>query len=301
GARGAGGTPGPGRPGGRPARAPAVSRAGGGAPVHAPRRPRRRGPSAHAARPRAPPCARAGGRKRPCRAGPARSGRPRRGADRAAPRVPCYESTRPGPAPDRLVILAALPLLARPGAALRSAVSRSVDGGPRAGLMSTVGIHLGTLVHVAAAAIGLSSLLVSSAEAFDVVKYAGAAYLVFIGVRTLMGRTSEEPQALEVETRRRVARGATVQILNPKTALVFFAFLPQFVDPQAGATGLQILVLGLTFAALGLLSDGTYAVAAGALSGRLRSSRRAAAVSRWASGTLLIGLGVTAALAGKRR
>jgi len=215
--------------------------------------------------------------------------------------VPCYESTMPDPALYGLFILAALALLAIPGPAVLYVVSQSVEGGPRAGLMSTVGIHLGTLVHVAAAAIGLSSLLVSSAEAFDVVKYAGAAYLVFIGVRTLMGRASEEPQALEVDTRRRVARGATVQVLNPKTALFFFAFLPQFVDPRAGTTGLQILVLGLTFAALGLLSDGTYAVAAGALARRLRSSRRAASVSRWASGTILIGLGVTAALAGKRR
>ena len=207
----------------------------------------------------------------------------------------------PDPALYGLFVLAALALLVIPGPAVLYVVSQSVEGGPRAGLMSTVGIHLGTLVHVAAAAIGLSSLLVSSAEAFDVVKYAGAAYLVFIGVRTLAGRTSEEPQALEVDARRRVARGATVQILNPKTALFFFAFLPQFVDPQAGSTGLQILVLGLTFTALGLLSDGAYALAAGALSGRLRGSRRAAAVSRWASGTILIGLGVTAALAGKRR
>jgi threonine/homoserine/homoserine lactone efflux protein len=92
-----------------------------------------------------------------------------------------------------------------------------------------------------------------------------------------------------------------VQILNPKTALFFFAFLPQFVDPHAGATGLQILILGLTFTALGFLSDGAYALAAGALAGRLRSSRHAASVSRWASGTILVGLGVAAALAGPRR
>src|SRR4051812_36181325 len=206
----------------------------------------------------------------------------------------------PGPGLYVLFLAAAAALLLVPGPAVLYVVSQSVEGGPRAGLASTVGIHLGTLVHVAAAAIGLSSLLVSSAEAFDVVKYAGAAYLVFIGLRTLAGRTADEPQALEVAARRRVARGATVQILNPKTALFFFAFLPQFVDPAAGATGLQVLVLGLTFTALGFLSDGAYAVAAGALAGRLRGSRRAAAVPRWGSGTILIGLGVTAALAGKR-
>src|SRR3954452_6462762 len=207
----------------------------------------------------------------------------------------------PGPGLYVLFLAAAAALLLVPGTAVLYVVSQSVEGGPRAGLTSTVGIHLGTLVHVAAAAIGLSSLLVSSARAFDVVKYAGAAYLVFLGLRTLLGRTGDEPQALEVDARRRLARGATVQILNPKTALFFFAFLPQFVDPEAGTPGLQILVLGLTFTLLGLMSDGAYALAAGALSSRLRGSRRAASVSRWASGTILIGLGVTAALAGRRR
>jgi threonine/homoserine/homoserine lactone efflux protein len=207
----------------------------------------------------------------------------------------------PDPAAYGLFLLAALALLAVPGPAVLYVVSQSIEGGRRAGLMSTVGIHLGTLVHVAAAAIGLSSLLVSSARAFEVVKYAGAAYLVYLGVRTLLGRTSDEPQALEVDARRRLARGATVQILNPKTALFFFAFLPQFVDPEAGTPGLQILVLGLTFTVLGFLSDGAYAVAAGTFAARLRGNRRAANVSRVASGTILVGLGVAAALAGRRR
>ncbi len=207
----------------------------------------------------------------------------------------------PDPAAYGLFLLAALALLAVPGPAVLYVVSQSIEGGRRAGLMSTVGIHLGTLVHVAAAAIGLSSLLVSSARAFDVVKYAGAAYLVFLGVRTLLGRTGDEPQALEVDARRRLARGATVQILNPKTALFFFAFLPQFVDPEAGTPGLQILVLGLTFTVLGVLSDGAYALVAGTFASRLRGNRRAANVSRVASGTILVGLGVAAALAGRRR
>jgi threonine/homoserine/homoserine lactone efflux protein len=207
----------------------------------------------------------------------------------------------PDPAAYGLFLLAALALLAVPGPAVLYVVSQSIEGGRRAGLMSTVGIHLGTLVHVAAAAIGLSSLLVSSARAFDVVKYAGAAYLVFLGVRTLLGRTGDEPQALEVDARRRQARGATVQILNPKTALFFFAFLPQFVDPEAGTPGLQILVLGLTFTVLGFLSDGAYALVAGTFAPRLRGNRRAANVSRVASGTILGGLGVAAALAGRRR
>jgi threonine/homoserine/homoserine lactone efflux protein len=213
----------------------------------------------------------------------------------------CYESAVPDPALFGLFVLAAIALLIVPGPSVLYVVSQSVEGGPRAGLTSTLGIHLGTLVHVTAATIGLSSLLVSSARAYDAVKFAGAAYLIFLGIRALLGRSGSEPQALEVEARRRLTRGATVQILNPKTALFFFAFLPQFVDTKAGSTGLQIFVLGLTFTVLGLISDGTYALAAGALAGRLRTSRGAAVLSRWAPGTVLVGLGVVAALAGPRR
>ena len=207
----------------------------------------------------------------------------------------------PDPATLLVFGMAALALIVVPGPAVLYIVSQSIEGGRRAGLVSTLGVHCGTLVHVAAAAIGLSSLLVSSARAYDAVKYAGAAYLVFLGIRTLLGRTGDEPQAMEVDARRRLMRGATVQILNPKTALFFFAFLPQFVDAEAGAIGLQILVLGVTFMLLGLVSDGAYALAAGALASRLRGNRRAANVSRYASGTILVGLGVAAALSGRRQ
>jgi threonine/homoserine/homoserine lactone efflux protein len=207
----------------------------------------------------------------------------------------------PDPALYGFFIVAALALLAVPGPAVLYIVSQSIEGGRRAGLVSTLGVHLGTLVHVAAAAIGLSSLLVSSARAYDAVKYAGAAYLVLLGLRTLLGRAGDEPQAMEVDARRRLARGATVQILNPKTALFFFAFLPQFVDTSAGAVGAQILVLGATFMLLGIVSDGTYALVAGTLASRLRGNRRAASVSRYASGTILLGLGCLAALSGRRQ
>lgn len=180
----------------------------------------------------------------------------------------------PDPAVYGLFVLAALALLLIPGPAVLYVVSQSVEGGPRAGLMSTVGIHVGTLVHVAAAAIGLSSLLVSSAEAFDVVKYAGAAYLVFIGVRTLVGRGSEEPQALEVDARRRVARGATVQILNPKTALFFFAFLPQFVSDSGASATAQMLLLSGVFMAMTFAVFALYGVTAGILRDRVLSRPR---------------------------
>jgi threonine/homoserine/homoserine lactone efflux protein len=116
-----------------------------------------------------------------------------------------------------------------------------------------------------------------------------------------MRRPADAQLAALLDARRRLTRGAVVQILNPKTTLFFFAFLPQFVEVDAGAAGLQILILGLTFAVLGLLSDGAYALAAGTLAGRLRGRDRAAAAGRWVSGTILIGLGLTAALAGSKR
>ncbi len=199
-------------------------------------------------------------------------------------------------------LLAALGLLLVPGPAVLFIVAQSIEGGRRAGLVSTLGVHCGSLVHVAAAALGLSSLLVSSARAFEVVKYAGAAYLIFLGLRTLFARASPPDRS---DTRRadsqRLRRAATVQILNPKTALFFLAFLPQFVDPNGPAPTLQLLVLGATFVALGLVTDGTYALLAGAVAPRLRRARGAASAGRWASGGILVGLGLTAALTGSRR
>ena len=123
--------------------------------------------------------------------------------------------------------------------------------GARRDSVSVLGVHLGSLVHVTAAAVGLSSLLVSSAVAFNVVKYAGAAYLIYLGVRALM--TREEPRAVEVAPAskgRLLRQGAVVNILNPKTALFFLAFLPQFVDPDAGYVGAQLVFFGLVFVAL---------------------------------------------------
>lgn len=208
----------------------------------------------------------------------------------------------PDPALYGLFVVAAIALLALPGPAVLYVVSQSIEGGRRAGLVSTLGIHCGTLVHVATAALGLSSLLVSSARAFEAVKYAGAAYLVFLGIRTLLARRPAEAEiVVQSDARRRFARGAVVPILNPKTTLFFFAFLPQFVDVDAGSVGLEVLVLGLSFAVLGLVSDGAYAVLAGALAGRLRRSARAVSAGRWVSGGILVALGVTAALAGPKR
>jgi len=202
-----------------------------------------------------------------------------------------------------LFLAAAIALLVVPGPAVFYIVAQSIDQGRVAGLVSTLGIGAGSLVHVAAAAIGLSSLLVSSAEGFTAVKYAGAAYLVFLGVRRLLGR--DEPADAAVRERKPLGRlfkqGVVVNVLNPKTALFFFAFLPQFVDTDAGMVAAQIALLGVIFVLLGLASDGLYALVAGTLGERLRGSARVLRIQRYVSGTVFVGLGLATAVSGSNR
>ena len=204
------------------------------------------------------------------------------------------------PDPSRLALFvgAALLLLVVPGPSVLYIVTQSVSQGRRAGIASVAGITTGTLVHIVAATVGLSALLASSALAFDVIKYLGAAYLIVVGVRRLAGLEPEqEPRARRTRDLGRLYRqGIVVNVLNPKTALFFLAFLPQFVDPTRGAAWLQILALGLLFAALGFLSDGTWALVAGALGERLRRSTRFPAAQRYVSGSVFVGLGAAAAL-----
>ena len=211
----------------------------------------------------------------------------------------------PLPDPGTLALFAgaALALLVVPGPAVLYIVSQSIEHGRRAGLVSMLGVQTGALVHVAAAALGLSALLVQSAVAFDVVKYAGAAYLVFLGLRKLLARERFETTGERPPRRldRLFAQGVVVNVLNPKTALFFFAFLPQFADVEAGAIGLQIAVLGVIFILIAVVSDGLYALAAGTASDRLRGSRAFERAERWVSGTVLVALGVTAALSGPRQ
>jgi threonine/homoserine/homoserine lactone efflux protein len=154
-------------------------------------------------------------------------------------------------------------------------------------------------VHVCAAAIGLSSILVSSATAFNVVKYAGAAYLIGMGIWTIARRREEAPapERSERRLRRRFGQGVVVNVLNPKTALFFFAFLPQFVDPEQGAAALQIVVLGLIFVLIAVTSDSLWALAAGTASERLRGSRRFLSVQQYVSGSVFVGLGALTAAA----
>jgi threonine/homoserine/homoserine lactone efflux protein len=194
-----------------------------------------------------------------------------------------------------LFSLAALALLAVPGPAVLYVVVQSAEQGRRVGLASVAGIHLGTLVHVAAAVGGLSALIVASAVAFSVVKYAGAAYLIYLGVRKLLERDAvAEVERRREPLRRAFRRGIVVNVLNPKTALFFLAFLPQFVDADRGGVWSQALVLGLVFVGLGLMSDSLYALAAGSVGALLRRRRTAL---RYGSGVVYVGLGTVAALA----
>jgi threonine/homoserine/homoserine lactone efflux protein len=205
------------------------------------------------------------------------------------------------PTASTLLVFAAasLALLVVPGPVVLYVVTRSMSQGRGAGLVSVLGVHVGSVVHVASAALGLSALLASSATAFAAVKYAGAAYLVWLGVQKLRSRElSVEGEAPPPVTRRRLfTQGIVVSVLNPKTAIFFLAFLPQFVHPQRGPVALQILVLGGCFIVLGMLSDGAYAVLGGLLAGRLRHTVRARRRLDRASGVVCLGLGAGAALA----
>ncbi len=208
----------------------------------------------------------------------------------------------PEPATLALFALSALALVAIPGPNLIYIVTRSIDQGRRAGLASALGVETATLVHVTAAAAGLSAALASSATAFNIVKYVGAAYLLYLGLRTLLARGEAEADAVRaaVPTRRVYAEGFVVNLLNPKVALFFLALLPQFIDPQAGNAWLQVLILGAVLVAIGLAIDLAYALAAGSAGAWVRGSAMLERRRRWATGGVYIALAAVA-LAGSRR
>jgi threonine/homoserine/homoserine lactone efflux protein len=193
--------------------------------------------------------------------------------------------------------------LLTPGPVVFYIVARSIDQGRTAGVISTLGINTGTLFHVTAAAFGISALLMSSALAFSIVKYLGAAYLIYLGIRKLLIREEEQgvnagqPQKLS----RIFAQGVLVNLLNPKTALFFFAFLPQFVDPARGSVAVQILLLGGIFVVMAFLSDSLYAILAGTAGQWLKGNLRFLRWQRYFTGSAYIALGIGAALAGTNK
>jgi threonine/homoserine/homoserine lactone efflux protein len=199
-----------------------------------------------------------------------------------------------------LFFVASLVLLVTPGPAVLYIVARSIDQGRVAGVVSVLGVSFGTLFHVGAAALGISALLVSSALAFNVVKYLGAAYLVYLGVRKL--RERDTPLHLGTTEPRELSRifyeGTLVNLLNPKTALFFFAFLPQFVDPARGPVAVQIVLLGAIMVAMGVCSDGAYALLAGTVGHWLKSSARFLRGQRYLTGGIYMTLGIMTAFGG---
>jgi threonine/homoserine/homoserine lactone efflux protein len=201
-----------------------------------------------------------------------------------------------------LFVTGAAILLAIPGPAIMYIVSRSIGQGRAAGLVSAMGIATGTLFHVAAATLGLSALLASSALAFQFVKYLGAAYLIYLGIRVLRSGDAQMLEAAKGEQRlpRIFAQGVLVNLLNPKTALFFLAFLPQFVDTARGHAALQIFELGVLFALMGWCSDSIWALAAGTVAEKFRASAKLRRAQRNVSGGALIALGVASAFSGAR-
>jgi threonine/homoserine/homoserine lactone efflux protein len=202
-----------------------------------------------------------------------------------------------------LFLITALVILVTPGPAVLYIIARSVDQGRLAGIVSTLGVGFGTTFHVAAAALGVSALLATSATAFSVLKYLGAAYLIYLGIRKLMELDLDERQRVRVpESLGRIFwQGVVVNVLNPKTALFFLAFLPQFVDIPRGHTTLQMVVLGLLFVIMGIFSDGVWALLAGTAGGWLKNHLGFVRAQRYFSGSVFIALGVTMAVTGQNR
>jgi len=199
-------------------------------------------------------------------------------------------------------LLAALVLLLTPGPAVLYIVARSVDQGRLAGLVSVLSIEVGNFFHVLAATLGLSAILMSSAFAFTLVKYLGGAYLIYLGVRRLLTPDpSHQAANFQRQSLRRIfSQGVLVAILNPKTALFFFAFLPQFVNPSRGSVTIQLLTLGCLFVLMAIVTDGMYALLASSVGERLKGSRSVLRAERYVVGSVYIGLGLTAALTGAK-
>ncbi|MEV1174073.1 LysE family translocator [Nonomuraea sp. NPDC049784] len=196
-----------------------------------------------------------------------------------------------------LFVTASLALVLIPGPNHLYITARGLAQGRAAGLASAFGVEVGTLVHIAAAAAGLSYVISRSATLFAIVKWVGVAYLVYLGVRAFTGKQSDAGTPPPQPLRKVFLEGVLVNVLNPKVALFFLAFLPPFVDPGAGSPALQIVLFGLTLLLLGLISDIVYACAAGALGTRLNARAK---TLRYVSGIVYLGLGVATAFAGRK-
>ena len=192
--------------------------------------------------------------------------------------------------------IASVALLVIPGPAVIYILNRSVSDGREVGLAAVAGLELGNFMHVIAASAGLSAVLATSATAFNAVKWLGAGYLVFVGLRTLITKPAAmSGDSSSVTLKRSFTQGVVVNTLNPKVALFFLSYLPQFIDADKGAAWSQALILGSTFVVLGCITDGMYALTASALRDKLLTGRTLPFVQRYVSGTVFVALGVIAA------
>lgn len=194
--------------------------------------------------------------------------------------------------------IASIALLVIPGPAVIYVLNRSVADGRNAALAGVAGLEIGNFMHVIAATLGLSAIIAASATAFTTIKWAGAAYLVYVGVRTLLVTpTPPDSKSASATARKSFTQGIVVNTLNPKVALFFLSYLPQFIDPDRGSPALQSFVLGTLFVILGSMTDATYALTASALRDRLLSGRALPFVQRYVAGSVFVALGVVASTA----
>ena len=201
-----------------------------------------------------------------------------------------------------IVALASLVLVVIPGPAVIYILTRSVSQGRTAGMVSAVGVNLGSAIHVVAAVAGLSLLLASSAYAYTIVKWLGVAYLAWIGVQTLLTDDTEftSPEMDRQSLRRIFTQGVLVNVLNPKVAIFFLAFLPQFIDQNGTNPALQTFILGMTLVTIGLISDSVYALIGGGLGDWFRRRPGAARATRLTAGITYLALASLAAVSGNR-
>ena len=201
-----------------------------------------------------------------------------------------------------LFMIASLALLLTPGPAVLYIVARSINQGRMAGIVSVLGVETANFFHASAAALGLSAILLSSALAFDIVKYLGAAYLIYLGIRKIVVREDRAKTEVgkEESLSRIYSQGFVVNLFNPKTALFFFAFLPQFVNTSNGNITLQIFILGIIFVLMAIFTDSAYAIISSLIANQLNANQNFARNQRYFTGLIYIGLGVVTAFTGSR-
>lgn len=199
-------------------------------------------------------------------------------------------------------ILAALVVLGIPGPGVLYVITRSLTQGLSAGLISVLGLAAGALVHVIAATAGLSAILLASAAAFGIIKFLGAFYLIYLGLRALFirQRASDVSMAKADSSSRIFVDGVVVSVLNPKIAVFFLAFLPQFISPDQGPVAPQFLFLGLLYVGLAIFTDGAYALFASSLRNFINQLTMSGPLPRITSGIVYLGLGASLALTDRR-